>query len=237
VRRIAIALAALVTGAGLVTATPAAHAADQPAITVASPSAGQRISSPVTISGTANTFESTVLYRIRDERGTELAFGFTSAGHDGYIAKVPYLVAADQPGTIEVFWYSPKGDDPVPVEMDKVTVPVFLTARPQDGIVVFGPETGERVYSPVRVTGKARAFEGTLFYRIRDQHGTEIVNGMTTAENDGDEQDPFRGSFAVDIKFKVRAVQPGRIELWEPNMSDEGPRELYLVTVPVILAR
>jgi hypothetical protein len=237
VNRIAIATAALLAGAGLVAGTPAAHAADEPAITVASPSAGERITSPVTISGTAHTFESTVLYRIRDQRGTELASGVTSAGADGYIAHLPYLVAADQPGTIEVFWYSPKGDDPVPVEMDKVTVPVMLTARPQDGIAVFGPEPGERVYSPTRVTGKARVFEGTLFYRILDQNGTEIGNGMTTAENDGDEQDLFRGSFSVDITFKVRTVQPGTIELYEPNMSDEGPRELYLVKVPVILGR
>jgi hypothetical protein len=93
------------------------------------------------------------------------------------------------------------------------------------------------VFSPVRVTGKARVFEGNVLYRVRDQRGKEIATGHTTAANDGDDQDPFRGSFTVDIRYRVSKSQPGTIELWEPNMADEGPRELFLVKVPVILDR
>ncbi len=136
-----------------------------------------------------------------------------------------------------MFEYSANGDDPVPVELNKVVVPVLLTERPDDRIVAFTPSPGERVYSPVRVTDKARVWEGTLHYRIRDQRGAEIANGFTTAQNDGDEQDLFRGSYSVDIPFRVRTAQSGTIELYEPNMADEGPRELFLLRVPVVLAR
>jgi hypothetical protein len=223
--------------AGLVTVPPAAQAAGPPAITVASPAAGDVVSSPVTITGTAHTFESSVYFRIRDQRGVEVATGYAMAGAEGYSVTLPYLIVGDQPGTIEVFEYSAKGDDPVPTELNKVIVPVQLTARTQDRIAVFAPSPGQLVFSPVRITGKARVFEGTVFYRIRDQRGTEIATGRTTAVNDGDEHDAFRGSFTVDVPFRVRALQPGTIELYEANMSDDGPRELSLVTVPVRLYR
>jgi hypothetical protein len=236
-RRTALGLTTLAMLAGLVAVPPAAQAADPPAITVASPAAGDVVSSPVTITGTAHTFESSVYFRIRDQRGAEVSSGYAMAGAQGYSVTLPYLIVGDQPGTVEVFEYSAKGDDPVPAELSKVIVPVQLTARTQDRIAVFAPTAGQRVFSPVRLTGKARVFEGTVHYRIRDQRGTEIATGRTTAVNDGDEQDIFRGTFTVDVPFKVRTRQPGTIELYEANMSDEGPRELSLVKVPVSLSR
>jgi hypothetical protein len=50
-----------------------------PAIIVESPDPGARVSSPVTVSGTANVFEANVTVRVLDEAGKELASTFTTA--------------------------------------------------------------------------------------------------------------------------------------------------------------
>lgn len=78
-----------------------------PPIVVMTPAIGDRVSSPVTISGTANVFEATVSIRILDDEGNLLAETFTTAtcgtGCRGdYSEKVMFDVAGDG-GVIEVF--------------------------------------------------------------------------------------------------------------------------------------
>ncbi len=100
-----------------------------PAILVESPSIGQRVSSPVTISGTADVFEATVSIRILDESGHELVSTFTTAScgtgcRGDYSAVVRYTVEHEQPGTIQVFEASAKDGSAINVQ----SVPVTLTA-------------------------------------------------------------------------------------------------------------
>jgi hypothetical protein len=99
-----------------------------PAITVASPVIGQRVASPVKISGTADAFEATVSMRILDAHGRELAKGFTTAtcgsGCRGdYTTTLRYTVAADQPGVVEVYEDSAESGQRIHV----VDIPVTLT--------------------------------------------------------------------------------------------------------------
>ena len=99
-----------------------------PAILVESPSIGERVDNPVTVSGTANVFEATVSLRILNAQGKEIARTFTTAtcgtGCRGdYSVSVPYEVDREQPGTIEVFESSAENGRPINV----VRVPVTLT--------------------------------------------------------------------------------------------------------------
>jgi hypothetical protein len=99
-----------------------------PAILVESPIIGERVDNPVTISGTANVFEATVSIRILDQGGDEIARTFTTAtcgtGCRGeYSIAVPYEVAEEQPGTIEVFESSAADGSPIHVQ----SIPVTLT--------------------------------------------------------------------------------------------------------------
>jgi Immunoglobulin-like domain of bacterial spore germination/Sporulation and spore germination len=99
-----------------------------PAILVESPVIGQRVSSPVTVSGTANVFEATVSLRILDENGNEVANTFTTAtcgtGCRGdYSVSVPFSVDHEQPGTVEVYESSAKDGSRINV----VDIPVTLT--------------------------------------------------------------------------------------------------------------
>jgi hypothetical protein len=100
-----------------------------PAILVESPLIGQPVSSPVTISGTANVFEATVSIRILDADGNVIANTFTTAtcgtGCRGeYAAGVQFSVGHDQMGMIEVFESSAQDGTPINV----IPIPVLLSA-------------------------------------------------------------------------------------------------------------
>lgn len=106
------------------------HFADQlPLILVESPTIGERVSSPVSIGGTADVFEAVVSMVILDRHGRTVASTFTMAtcgtGCRGtYATDVRYDVATTQPGTIRVYEVSAKDGSPIHV----VDIPVTLTA-------------------------------------------------------------------------------------------------------------
>jgi hypothetical protein len=105
----------------------ASPTADQPAITVQSPASGARVTSPVTVSGTADVFEGVVSVRILDSAGHEIARTFTQAScgtgcRGDYSVAVKYTVSAAEPGTIEVFESSAKDGSPVNVQRIRVTL-------------------------------------------------------------------------------------------------------------------
>ena len=98
-----------------------------PAITVRSPVIGAQVTSPVTVSGTADVFEATVSVRILDSAGHEIARTFTTAScgtgcRGGYSVTIPYSVPRTQPGTIEVFESSAKDGLPINVQLIPVTL-------------------------------------------------------------------------------------------------------------------
>ena len=98
-----------------------------PAITVRSPVIGEQVTSPVTVSGTANVFEATVSLRVLDSAGHEIARTFTTATcgtgcRGSYSVSVSYSVPRTQPGTIEVFESSAKDGQPVNVQQIPVTL-------------------------------------------------------------------------------------------------------------------
>lgn len=95
------------TEPGAVTSGGPPGADGQPAIVVEAPAAGARVTSPVTVSGTADVFEATVTVILLDADGNELARDFTTAtcgtGCRGdFSLELPFEVPAEQPGTIVV---------------------------------------------------------------------------------------------------------------------------------------
>lgn len=99
-----------------------------PSILVASPSIGDRVSSPITIAGTADVFEATVSIAVIDAFGTEIVRTFTTAtcgtGCRGdFSASVRYQVPRTQSGIVRVYESSAKDGSAVNV----VEIPVTLT--------------------------------------------------------------------------------------------------------------
>jgi Immunoglobulin-like domain of bacterial spore germination/Sporulation and spore germination len=100
-----------------------------PWILVDTPDVGDRVSSPVTIAGTADVFEAVVSIAILDANGDVVSSSFTMAtcgtGCRGdYMTDVRYDVDRTQQGTIRVYEVSAKDGSPINV----VEIPVTLTA-------------------------------------------------------------------------------------------------------------
>jgi germination protein M len=79
-----------------------------PAILVVNPSPGEAVTSPMRVTGTANTFEATFNYRLEDAQGNELAKDVVTAtsgsGTRGtFDFTVPFTVDSAQDGKLVVF--------------------------------------------------------------------------------------------------------------------------------------
>jgi hypothetical protein len=100
-----------------------------PPIVVLNPVIGQRVTSPITVTGTADVFEATVNVRVLDPAGRPLATAFTTAACSGgcrgqYRVTISYRSADAGPGTVEVYWVSPEDG----ARRHVVAVPVRLAA-------------------------------------------------------------------------------------------------------------
>jgi hypothetical protein len=138
--------------------TPADHGPSGP-IEVTEPARGATVTSPVTISGTADVFEATVSIRILDATNNTLADTFATAtcgtGCRGdYTIDVPFSVNTQQQGVIQVFEVSAKDGSMINI----VRIPVTLT-----------PGSGDPV---------ADAVEGVW----RDANGNPVPDGLPGTE-------------------------------------------------------
>ena len=100
-------------------------------IVVSDPVVGQRVSSPVTVAGTANVFEATVSLRLLDASGREIATRFTTATcgsgcRGNWSMSVPYRLGRTQRGTVQVYEVSAEDGS----RQHVVNVPVMLSAAP-----------------------------------------------------------------------------------------------------------
>ncbi len=100
-----------------------------PPIVVLEPAIGGRVTSPITVTGTADVFEATVNVRVLDGAGRPLATAFTTATcsngcHGRYRLTLPYRSADGGSGTVEVYQVSPEDG----TRRDVVAVPVRLAA-------------------------------------------------------------------------------------------------------------
>ncbi|MGW5557748.1 Gmad2 immunoglobulin-like domain-containing protein [Micromonospora sp. NPDC003944] len=96
-------------------------------------------------------------------------------------------------------------------------------------IVVTGPVVGERVTTPLVVTGTADVFEATVSVRVLDSAGLEVATGFGTASCGSG----CRGGYRVQVGWRTTREQKGTIEVYEVSARD-GSR-INTTTVPVIL--
>lgn len=100
-----------------------------PPVVVLDPVIGQHVTSPITVTGTADVFEATVNVRVLDGAGRQLATAFTTAtcgsGCRGdYRVTLSYRSANAGAGTLEAYQVSPQDGS----RRDVVSVPIRLAA-------------------------------------------------------------------------------------------------------------
>lgn len=93
-------------------------------------------------------------------------------------------------------------------------------------IVVMSPAIGERISSPVTISGTANVFEATVSIRILDDDGNLLTETFTTATCGTG----CRGDYSKKVKFEA-AGDGGVIEVFESSAEDGSP--LHLVSIPV----
>ncbi|MFJ8577983.1 Gmad2 immunoglobulin-like domain-containing protein [Micromonospora sp. NPDC093277] len=97
-------------------------------------------------------------------------------------------------------------------------------------IVVTAPAVGDRVTSPVTVTGTAEVFEATVSVRVLDAAGREIGTAFTLAACGSG----CRGAYRVNVGYRRATAGPGRVEVYEVSAHD-GSR-VNVVAIPVVMA-
>ncbi|HEV8564211.1 MAG TPA: Gmad2 immunoglobulin-like domain-containing protein [Actinomycetota bacterium] len=206
-------------------------ATDLAPIDVSTPEPGDVVTSPVTIAGTADVFEATVLYQIKDANAKVIAHGFTTAtcgsGCRGdYSVDVPFDVDQEQSGTIVVFERSAEDDSKINV----VEIPVTLQPGSLAPIEVSTPRSGDIVSSPVTIAGTADVYEANVRIRILGDDDRVLADTYTTATC----SIGCRGDYSEDVTFNVKHVEQGTIQVFEESGEDGSATKL--VEIPVTLA-
>jgi len=96
-------------------------------------------------------------------------------------------------------------------------------------ILVLEPAIGERVSSPVHISGTADVFEAVVSIEILDQQGRTIASTFTMATCGTG----CRGTYETDVRYDVAATQPGTIRVYEVSAMDGSP--IHVVDIPVTL--
>lgn len=97
-------------------------------------------------------------------------------------------------------------------------------------IAVDKPAEGERVTSPVRVSGSANVFEANVTVKVLDENGHVVGKTFTTATCGTG----CRGTYAVPVKFNVAHQQPGTIVVSDDDAAGTGTPP-HQVRIKVVL--
>ncbi|PZG07080.1 spore gernimation protein, partial [Micromonospora craterilacus] len=100
-------------------------------------------------------------------------------------------------------------------------------------IVVTGPVIGDRVTSPVTITGTADVFEATVSVRLLDAAGRQLATAFTTATCGTG----CRGAYRVAVRYRLAREQPGTIEVYEVSAVDGSRTKVVAVPVTLTAAR
>ena len=95
--------------------------------------------------------------------------------------------------------------------------PWTVVGATSPNIVVTTPRSGDKASSPVRVTGQAHAFEGTVQVQVREDGmlaGQSLGRGIVTGG--GDALRPFSG----DVTFRAPTKPAGAVVLFEVSAAD-----------------
>jgi hypothetical protein len=213
-----------------VTLQPAAAAAP---IEVTAPSDGDIVSSPVTISGTADVFEATVSIRILGESGEILADTFATAtcgtGCRGdYSEDVSFNVKRVEQGTIQVFESSAEDGS----MRNVVEIPVTLAPKTSNAaITVTGPAPGDVITDGnLFISGTADVFEAVVSYRLVLEDGRALREGTVMATCGSGCRGDF--SFGFTDTF-VSHRQVAVLQVFEASAKDGSP--VNVVEIPIVL--
>jgi hypothetical protein len=213
-------------------------------ILILSPGPGSRLTSPLTVSGMADsTFEQTLVVRLLSIDGEELALVPTTIqaelGQGGpFEAELSFEVSGELPGFIQVYASSPRDGGFTHLSSVGVTLaesgPVDL--RPAgmqvERISIHSPVLAVEISGGVvHVEGTALpSFEGTLIVEVLDEDG-DVIGSLPIIVSAPD-IGQF-GPFSADVPYTLARAGAGRVVVRDP--SPAFPGDVHLASVEVRL--
>lgn len=177
----------------------------------------------------------------RDPVETARAFASTYLGMANPVT-FPYRAISPGLGDVPVGFGTGEGGAPIANPQPTTTVrvsqlgnhgdngPWTVTAALSPDIVVDAPKgVAPRIGSPVSVTGRARAFEGTVNVEVREDgmtNGQALGRGFVTGRGDG-----VLGPFSGSITFRSPAKPGGAVVFFEKSMADGSTLRATVVRV------
>lgn len=101
-------------------------------------------------------------------------------------------------------------------------------ASPKGNIIIYEPQVNATVSSPIKISGKGRAFEGTIYISIKSKEGIEIIKENISLPA-GDPQK--LKSFTAYIPYDFDYTQEGYLEIYSISPKDGSIQDL--VRIPV----
>ena len=95
-------------------------------------------------------------------------------------------------------------------------------------ILVESPAPGESVTSPLKVSGDANVFEGTVSYSVNGPDGAELDHGFTTATQ---QEWGHWSAFTFTSTYTTQQRGLGHLLVWETSMKDGSRVAIYDVPV------
>lgn len=145
-------------------------------------------------------------------------------------------VAIEEPATEPVASEEPTEDPvagPLP-DPDRLADPcVEHEGREMDGFIdLVAPVQDQVVGEEVELVGCANVHEATVAWHLLDGDGELLEEGFTTATCGTG----CVGEFSDVVPLDAVAGEPvATVQVFSPNMADEGPAQLELVEVMVVL--
>jgi hypothetical protein len=232
------------------TPTPAAVAQPTPlpeeAILILEPGPGSTLTSPLRVSGFADsTFEQNLVIRLLDEDGEILAQQPTTIqselGQRGpFSAEIPFNVPVERQAFLQVYTESPRDGQithlhTVGVRLSPTGPAEIRTAQPSmERIIIFTPLPGQAVAGgSLHVEGFALAsFEQHLLVELYDEDGSRLAYTPVTV------QAPdlgFPGPFRASLSYQVSQEQAGRLVVRDPSVAFPG--DVHISSVELRLQR
>ncbi|MCU1445371.1 Gmad2 immunoglobulin-like domain-containing protein [Cryobacterium sp.] len=188
------------TGTGVSsTPTPAPTATAGAVIVIEEPGADARVTTPLTVSGRANTFEAALTVQLVTPVGDILCvrevMATSGSGTEGSWRTVLGFSPPeyDTPATLRAFERSAQAGSPINVVEREV---VITPDRPP--IFIYQPICSDRVApgDPLFVKGRALVFEAQLSLDLRTASGEVVLTQQVTAES-GSEESNFDATLMI----------------------------------------
>ena len=212
-------------------------------VIIDTPGPSDEITSPVTVSGQIDAFEATFLIAIKDPANNDLIEPHVGHSAEGqklspFSEQVSFNV--DKPTVACIWVYEASPRDGTPQKIHEIPV-VLKPTNPygvcgpnpdpatDDQAQITSPQPGDKVHTPLQVTGSYAAFEAQFNIAIKGAAGNDIATA-TAHSSEGQTQAPF----SVSVPFFVTSEIPACLWVYDVSNAD-GISPTTVKQVPITL--